>query len=141
MTAHDLIAWTRWAAEGTNADERSARTIRIRNHLFPAGISDELREERNKLVEYVKNIGEPPSWEGWPEPRSPSDEVVVAPIEVPPPRPLNWEGLISPHSAAYRRGSLHDGTRQEVDRMRDEAKGSPFDVGLHNLNIPRSGKR
>ncbi|HZS36611.1 MAG TPA: hypothetical protein VFF06_07285 [Polyangia bacterium] len=37
-----------------------------------------------------------------------------------------WQGLIPPTSRAYRRGSIHDGTAAELERMRAQARGSPF---------------
>jgi hypothetical protein len=124
VTAHDLVAWFRWASAGETEEEKKARTARIQRHLFPEDIDDIERTRRERILDYVKKIGEPPSWDGWPEPRPVPDEIVGPP----PPPPIEWEGLISPSSKAYRRGSLHDGTAEEVQQMRERSKGSPFDV-------------
>ena len=37
-----------------------------------------------------------------------------------------WEGLVTSKSPAFRRGQLHDGTREKLDEMRRQSRGSPF---------------
>lgn len=131
MTAHDLISWLRWADEAETEKEKETRAERIQHHLFPDGIDENERKIRAAILEHVRKIGEPPSWEGWPAASPVPDQPLSAvPITVPSSVPLQWEGLISPSSPAYRRGSRHDGTQAEVERMRFESKGSPFDVDL-----------
>jgi hypothetical protein len=44
------------------------------------------------------------------------------------PPTTTWEELVPPTSRAHRRGSIHDGTAVEVDRMRELARASPFDA-------------
>lgn len=124
VTAHDIIAWTRWAAEAKGA-EQVVRRDRLQRYLFPDGLEVGEKRRREALVEYVKKMGEPPNWDGWPAAAAVPDGAVAPPV-VPEMPALEWPGLVSSESRAYRRGSLHDGTAEEMDRMREQARGSPF---------------
>ena len=121
ITAHDLIGWLRWADAATSDAERDARAQRIQKYMFPTTLEDEERVRRQKVFEHVKKIGEPPSWDGWPAPTPVPDDGMLPPLP-----PLEWEGLIPEKSPAYRRASRRDGTGAEVDRMRRQARGTPF---------------
>lgn len=132
LTSDDLVAWLRWADAGTSSSERERRGQKVRDYLFPDGLDFVERSRREAIVVYVEKLfenGDPPSWDGYPEPREPGaldpEQPVSQPPRLPPPFP-EWEGFISPGSRAYRRASLHDGTAAEIDRMRERSRGSPF---------------
>lgn len=124
MTAHELIGWARWASEAETDEEKSKRALRIKQHVFPEQLDDEEHRRREEIFEYVRKMGEPPSWDGWPD----ACEVPDKGSTMPSLPKVKWEGLVSPNSPAYRRGSNHDGTAAQTKRMRDLAKGSPFDA-------------
>lgn len=137
ISALDVVAWLRWAELGATDEEKEARRLAIKKYLFPPGlgfIELALREFAESKAEQLLEEGTPPNNEEWPAPRSPGDPETPVASTTPTEEPLpelareRWQGFISPNSRAYRRGSLHDGTARENARMRENAKGSPFDV-------------
>ena len=123
MTAHELISWARWASEADTDEEKSKRALRIKQHVFPEQLDDEEYKQREEIFEYVRKMGEPPNWDGWPDACEVPDRVTMPSLPK-----VKWDGLVSPNSPAYRRGSKHDETAEQTKRMRDLAKGSPFDA-------------
>jgi hypothetical protein len=146
---NDLIGWLRWADEAPSETEKDVRGAQVRNHVFPPDLDAAERTRREKVVEYVKRLGEPPEdLSGWPAacplPDSkPITEVIPVAKELPAPligiSTVQWEGYIPKTSRAYRRASMHDGTGDEVEKMRERAKGSPFTAD--ELDDPPEKKR
>lgn len=144
ITAVDLIAWLRWADDGANEAERGRRLARVEKFVFPDGLDEAELASRRETADFVKRMGRPPSWLGFSDPREPPDgrgekEPALAsplpstpsaqpPPPPPAPPPLEWDGLISPKSAAYRRGMIHDGTLARGESLRRASRGSPFDA-------------
>jgi hypothetical protein len=126
ITVEEVIALDKWICRATTEEGRQERLERVRRQLFPDHLSLEEIEIREKIVaqagEQQAHVvdGEDP----MPTPISMS---LTAPIAIPT-KPFTWDGLISPTSPAYRRAGRHDGTTEEIDRMRKASRGSPFDA-------------
>lgn len=138
ITSRDLVSWLRWADQGANKKEKEDRAAKVWAHVFPEGLDPFEKSMRETTVEYLRTIGEPSSWDGWPEPTPPPTEsatsqpntveVLLRPFAPPKTEEEPWDGLISKKLPAYMRGSRHDGTASAVERMQSLAKGSPFDA-------------
>jgi hypothetical protein len=116
ITVDFVLKLDAWVARAATEEERAKRIEQARAQLFPPGLDETEIKRRETLVELAAEARDP-----IPTPDAPSVE--PASPTLPP-----WEGLIRRDSPAYRRGSIHDGTARQVERMRERARGSPFDA-------------
>lgn len=118
LTVDDILELEKWIEAGATETDRDERLEQVREHLFSDDL-DEIEVERRQAL-----IAEAKSRKAKVEVTSalPSD----APVEEPTPPAVEWQGFIPKTSRAYKRGSLHDGTAQEMDEMRSRSRGSPF---------------
>lgn len=142
MTSDDLISWLRWADAADSDLEKNMRATRVWQYVFPFDLDSKEKKRRESIVKRVKAMEAPEDddWEGWPEPKPLPEfptplhgkeeikEDVQPELNIVERIPYQWEGLIPLSSSAYKRGSLHDGTYEEVRQMREKGKGNPFDV-------------
>ena len=125
ITVDDILKLEEWIARGKDEAERKRREEEARQQIFPDGIGEDEVEERKQVVARAKVAMRQKEFDESLDPM-PTLSVPLVPVSL----PSKWEGLISKGSKARRRGSIHDGTLDEVKAMRREARGSPFDVDL-----------
>lgn len=123
ITVEDVLELEAWIERGVDEKQREECLERVQERLFPKGISEGETKRREAIVETAKQRRVEEEEEKDPMPPLPLTPEALRPSQHP-----RWDGLISRDSPAYRRGSRHDGTLDEVERMREVAQGSPFDA-------------
>lgn len=125
ITVDDVLKLEDWVERAKTPEEKKAREEAARQEIFPDGLSEDEVAERKQVLERSKAARRQQLIDNKLDPM-PTLSIPRVPTSI----PSDWEGFVSKKSKAYRRGSIHDGTGAEVERMRREAKGSPFDVGI-----------
>ncbi len=156
ITVDDVVGWSAWAASGATPEEQQARALRVNEHVYPVGLDPAEVARRVEVVARARAVPEeeiekrepcaPPSTSAGVVPETPNASSVVPVPFVPasssgattPPAARVHEGLIRRDSAAYKRGSKHDGTAAEVARMRARAKGDPFAATVRDAPPPKN---
>lgn len=122
ITVADVLELDEWIGRGIDDEEQEERREQVRERLFPDGLDEGEKKRRIDVIEQA--ITEQKRLEKEKE----RDPMPGLPTSLGIPSLQKWEGLVSHDSPAYRRGSKHDGTAAEVKRMRDIARGSPFEA-------------
>lgn len=123
ITVDDVLRLEEWVTRGKTDEERKKRLAEMQSQVFPEGLSDEEIEERRQVIARAKKAMRQKELDDQLDPM-PTLSTPLVPVSL----PSQWEGLISTRSKSYRRGSTHDGTLEEMKQMRQESRGSPFDV-------------
>jgi hypothetical protein len=123
ITVDDIIRLEEWVARAKSDEERKKRLGEMQALVFPDGLSAEEIAERKQVIERAKKAMRQRELDAQLDPM-PTLSIPLVPVQL----PSQWEGLISKKSKAYHRGSRHDGTLEEVKQLRQESRGSPFDV-------------
>lgn len=117
ITVDDIVQLEQWIERGETEEVREQRLSRARERLFPPDLDRAEAERRAALIDEAKVK------------RAQEDEArdpIPQPVQVAADSEDEWEGIVPESSPAHRRGSRHDGTYDEVRRMRDQSRGTPF---------------
>lgn len=113
MTVEEILQLEAWIEKGEDEEERERRVERVREKIFPSGLSADEVEARIALVEQAK------------ERRSEEEIPTPGPAPAPEPTapPIGRERRPSRAREHLRR---HDRSVSRVEEMTRRARGSPF---------------